>query len=612
MRHALTGLIFALISVLLLGCHPASNSSSAPLLTRLMPEETGITFSNEILENEGFNVLEYEYFFNGGGVAVGDLNQDGLPDLYFSANMQQDQLYLNKGNMTFENITEQAGLTQEPAWHTGVTMADVNGDGFLDIYISRSGQVGADRRRNLLYINNGDLTFTEQAQAFGLDSPAYSNHASFFDYDRDGDLDMFLLNHPIRRYAFFVVDFMKSQRDSLAGDKLFRNDNGQFVDVSAEAGIIGNPLGYGLSATVSDINQDGWPDLYVANDYIEEDYLYINQQDGTFKESIRDWITTASYSSMGADIADMNNDGQVDIFTLDMMADNHVRQKILKGPESYLYYEQMRSTGYHDQAMRNMLHVRTGSASFTEIGRMAGVAFTDWSWAPLLADFDNDGFKDALVTNGYLRDYTDMDFLENILAQAREASALGQTFSSLEMVQQMPSTPIPNYIYKNNGRLQFEDRRDSWSFNEPTFSNGAAYSDLDADGDLDIVINNINAPAFVYRNHATEQSQNRYLRITLEGPPGNPFGLGTTVRINSVKGTIFHEVNPSRGYLSSVDPILHIGVGSLTSVDLTVTWPDGNTETVTNLTTNQELTLAHANAAASEHSKSGKRRPVLY
>lgn len=585
-----------LIGFLFAGCTPSMDQPSPSIFTRLESTRTGISFANTIRENEGFNVLAYEYFFNGGGIAAGDINNDGLPDLYFTSNMGQDQLYLNEGGLSFRAITEPAGLVQEPAWHTGVSMADVNADGWLDIFVARSGQVSTDRRRNLLYINNGDLTFTEKAAEYGLDTPTYSNHASFFDYDKDGDLDMYLLNHPIERYAYFVVEFMKSQRDSLAGDKLFRNDDGFFTDVSEEAGIIGNPLGFGLSATVSDINQDGWPDIYVANDYIEEDYLYINQQNGTFKESIREWITTASYSSMGADIADINNDGKVDLITLDMMADNHERQKILKGPENFAYYDQMRSQGYHDQAMRNMLHVRTTANAFTEVGRLAGVSYTDWSWAPLFADYDNDGYKDLMVTNGYLRDYTNLDFLENILYQAREATALGQSFSSMEMVQQMPSTPIPNYIYRNTGDLAFENQQVNWQFNEPTFSNGAVYADLDKDGDLDIVINNVNQEAFIYENKATDVLPNRYLSFTFEGPEGNPFGIGATIQLETAQGIQFIENTPSRGYLSSIEPALHIGTGSLESVDITVTWPDGNTQTLNGQSTNANLVLRHQDA----------------
>ena len=592
------GIVSLAVSILV-GCSTSSDQADLPLFTRLSAEQTGVDFQNRIVEHEGFNVLEYEYFYNGGGVAIGDINADGLPDLYFTANMEPDQLYLNRGNLRFENITAQAGLVQEPGWKTGVSMADVNGDGRLDIYVARSGQVGAARRRNLLYINNGDLTFTEQAAAYGLDSPSYSNHASFFDYDRDGDLDMYLLNHPIRRYAHFVVDLMKVQRDSLAGDKLFRNDDGFFVDVSEEAGIIGNPLGFGLSATVSDVNQDGWPDLYVANDYIEEDYLYINQRDGTFSEEVRNWITTASYSSMGADIADIDNDGRVDIFTLDMLADNHLRQKILKGPEDYTFYEQMRAGGFHDQAMRNMLHVRYGDA-FSEVGRLAGISTTDWSWSALMADFDNDGLKDLMVTNGYMRDYTDLDFLEDILGKAREASAMGQQFSSLEMVREMPSTPLPNYIFRNAGDLRFEDLSDVWQFDEPTFSNGAGYADLDGDGDLDLVINNINQEAFIYRNEASQSLPNRYLRLKLDGPAGNSFGAGAKVYVSGGGVYGFQEATMARGYLSSVEPVLHFGVGAAERVDVRVVWPDGREQVLKGISTNQTLVARHAESVQLE------------
>ena len=586
------------------GCQESIRQPSSPLFTLLSPEQTGIDFQNRIEENEGFNVLEYEYFYNGGGVAAGDINSDGLPDLYFTANMGPDQLYLNKGNFSFENITADAGIIQDPSWKTGVSMADVNGDGRLDIYVARSGQVSPDRRRNLLYINNGDLTFTEQGAKFGLDSPSYSNHASFFDYDKDGDLDMYLLNHPIRRYSFFVVDFLKSQRDSLAGDKLFRNDGGVFTDVSEQAGIIGNPLGFGLSATVSDINQDGWPDLYVANDYIEEDYLYINQGNGTFSEDSREWISTASYSSMGADIADINNDGLVDIITLDMLADNHERQKILKGPENHAYYEQMREDGYHDQAMRNMLHVRYGPSSFAEIGRLSGIALTDWSWAPLFADFDNDGQKDLVVTNGYMRDYTNLDFLEQVLGAAREASAMGESFSALEMVREMPSTLLPNYIFQNQGDLKFKDRTESWNFDTPTFSNGAAYADLDADGDLDLVINNINQTAFIYRNEASETTENRFFHLAFDGPAQNPYGIGTTVEVTTPEATYFQELSPSRGYLSSVPPSLHFGLGAATSADIHITWPDGRTQNMTHVSTSQTLTIQYSNASTPQTNSS--------
>lgn len=573
---------------MIIGC-----KQERPLFTP-MDHTTGITFENRLQEQDAFNVLEYEYFYNGGGVAAGDLNNDGLADLYFTANMSEDRLYVNLGNWSFKDITQQSGIRHSPAWTTGVTMADVNGDGLLDIYVCRSGDVMPERRRNSLYINLGNLTFRDEAATYGLDASSYSNHAVFFDYDLDGDLDMYLLNHSIRRYSHFLVDYMRAQRDSLAGDKLFRNDGSIFTDVSEGAGIIGNPLGYGLSIVVSDLNGDFWPDLYVSNDYIEDDYLYINNQDGTFSESLRSYLTHTSYASMGADIADIDNDLAPDIFTLDMLAEGNYRQKVLKGPEDYTFYAQLRRDGFYEQYMRNMLHVRRG-ADYVEVGQLAGVSNTDWSWAAILADLDLDGLKDLTVTNGYLRDYTDLDFLSTTLPTAsREARMRGETVSGLEMVQAMPSTRVPNYVFQGQDGIQFRDVTQRWGLVQQTHSNGMTMADLDGDLDLDIIINNLNQPALLYRNHAVEQGRGEALRIILQGRPGNSHGLGAKVFVHQGNQSQMQEAFFVRGYLSSLEPVLTFGTQKRERVDVEVHWPDGHVQKFPGISMGQTLHIQYS------------------
>lgn len=557
--------------------------------TLLSPKQTGIGFVNKLAESESANVLAYEYFYNGGGVAVGDLNNDGLPDLYFTGNMVPDRLYLNQGNLQFKDITLKSGLNAGKGWKTGVTLVDINQDGWLDIYACYSGNGEPETRRNKLYINNQNLTFTEKAAAYGLDLPTHSTQAVFFDYDKDGDLDCYSLNHNIKDFKRFDAAAVKAMRDEYAGDRLLRNDNGKFVDVSASAGIKGNPIGFGLGVAIADVNQDGWPDIYVSNDYIEQDYLYLNNGNGTFTDKLEQAIGHLSYFSMGNEIADMNNDGLPDIFTLDMLpADNH-RQKLLYGPENYETYQNMLQNGFYHQVMRNMLQLNNGDGTFSEIGQLAGISNTDWSWAPLVADFDNDGWKDLFITNGYLRDYTNLDFMK-FYADQRMKENQGSPTALMDILKQMPATATQNYIFRNNGRLGFQNKVKEWGFNQTLLSNGAVYADLDNDGDLEIITNNINKEAALYRNEARSASSN-YLQVQL-GTNYPAKALGAKVWVYSAGNLQYQEFYPSRGFQSSMYTPLHFGLGTATQADsIRVVWPDGKLQALYQVKTNQKLVL---------------------
>ncbi|MCC5937868.1 MAG: VCBS repeat-containing protein [Lunatimonas sp.] len=589
--------------VLLVGVACKQEDPNA-LFTEMSSKQTGISFRNLVRESEEFNVLTYGYFYQGGGVAIGDINNDGLPDIYFSGNMMASKLYLNKGNLEFEDITESAGVAAAGLWNTGVTMADVNGDGLLDIYICRSAANDPNRRRNVLLINNGDLTFTDRANEFGLDDPGYSTQATFFDYDRDGDLDMFLLNHSTQEYAGFsrIDGSFKNRKGEFLGDKLFRNEGGKFVDVTQESGIINNVLGFGLAVTVTDINNDGWLDIYVSNDYNEEDYLYINQQDGTFVESVREYLGHVSLFSMGADAADINNDGLVDLLTMDMMPEYTYNQKTILGPENYDKYRELLAKGFFSQTMRNMLHLNLGNGYFSEIGQYAGVSQTDWSWAALVADFDNDGWKDIFVANGYARNYLDMDFLNYMVSERiRSNQGANKEDALIELIEKMPPIYVENYLYHNNQDLTFTNRAAEWGLKGLTVSNAAAYADLDGDGDLDLIVCHTNDPVSVYRNNSERLFDRNFLKVRLAGNNQNTKGIGATVTAYQGDRLFKNELMPVRGYQSAVDQELLIGLGEVQVLDsLVVRWPTGEREVLRDVPVNQTLTLKQENAQLEE------------
>ncbi|MGZ3922589.1 MAG: VCBS repeat-containing protein [Flavisolibacter sp.] len=582
------------VIVLILSISTNAFSQSKPLFTLLSPKQTGISFSNEIKEDEAQNVLAYEYFYNGGGVAVGDINNDGLDDIFFTANLKSNTLYLNDGNFHFKDITKSAKVAGRHDWKTGCTMVDINGDGWLDIYVCYSGKGTAESRTNELYINNHDNTFTESAKEYGLDDKGCSTQAIFFDYDRDGDLDCYVVNHNIKAYKNVGLHYLKKDYDSLAADRLYRNDNGHFIDVSKSAGISGNPISFGLGVAVSDINNDGWPDIYVSNDYTEQDYLYINNKNGTFSQREMYAFGHMSQFSMGNDIADINNDGLVDIVTLDMLPEDNRRQKLLQGQENYELYQYMIENGFHYQYMRNMLQLNNGNGTFSEIGQLAGISNTDWSWAPLVADFDNDGYKDLFITNGYMRDYTNKDFLKFWGDYLVKQAVNHDSINYFDIVKMMPSTNVANYAFKNNGDLTYKNVSEDWGLKLFSLSNGAAYTDLDNDGDLDLIVNNINEPAFIFRN---ESEGKNYLAVQLKGSDKNLNGLGAKLFCYTGGKMQFLEQMPTRGYQSSVSDRLHFGLGDSKEIDsIRVVWPNGNFQVLQKIQANQLITVDQNNS----------------
>ncbi len=587
-------IIFCVLT--LYACGDISEKQAPALFEKVEASNSGVNFLNKLEYDSKFNIFTYRNFYNGGGVALGDVNNDGLLDIYFTGNKVSNKLFLNKGDFQFEDVTEAAGVGGTRAWSTGVSLADVNGDGWLDIYVCNSGDIDGDNKQNELFINNGDGTFTDRAVEFGLADRGYSTHAAFFDYDKDGDLDVYLLNNSYKAIPEFnLMQNERPIRDEVGGDKLFRNDGNQFIDISEQAGIYGSIIGFGLGVTVGDVNDDDWQDIFISNDFFERDYLYINNQDGTFSEVLENSMQTISAASMGADMADINNDARPDIFVTDMLPEPDERLKQVTTFESWDRHHFGYQNGYHYQFSRNMLHVNNGNGTFSELGRLAGIEATDWSWGALFFDMDNDGLKDLFVANGIYQDITDLDYLNFIDDPEVKAQIKTDTGANyFALIDPIPVNPIPNYAYHNQGNLKFENKAASWGLGTPVHSNGAAYGDLDNDGDLDLVVNNLNVTADIFRNKTEELlPDNHYLKLDLQGKGGNTKAVGTKVTLKAGDETLFLEQMPIRGFQSTVDDRLNFGVGKNTTIDLvTVTWPDGTITEMTNVPADQTLKLA--------------------